>query len=128
MAGRETRPKPFDPYAPSSEERYAEMERVRAAGGVVETSAGWYVETAAGVRAGRFDVERFVGSFVDTSRMHPDDVVLSAIPEPRHGRIRRIVNGAIAGHRTAQAEPMIRAQARELALRAVAIEIGRAHV
>src|SRR5262245_43588886 len=121
MAGRETRPKPFDPYAPSSEERYAEMERVRAAGGVVETSTGWYVATAAGVRAGLFDVERFVGSFVDTSRMHPDDVVLSAIPEPRHGRIRRIVNGAIAGHRTAQAEPMIRAQAGELVERAVAI-------
>jgi cytochrome P450 len=111
----------FDPYAPSSEARYAEMERVRAAGGVAETAAGWYVATAAGVRAGLFGVERFVGSFVDTARMHPDDVVLSAIPEPRHGRIRRIVNGAIAGHRTAQAEPFVREQARRLVDRAVGI-------
>src|SRR5262245_2476952 len=110
----------FDPYGPSSEARYAGMERVRAAGGVVATPAGWYVATATGVRTGLFDVERFVGSFVDTSRMHPDDVVLSAIPEPRHGRIRRIVNGAIAGHRTAQAEPFVRAPARDRALRAVA--------
>jgi cytochrome P450 len=96
------------------------MERVRAAGGVAETAAGWYVATAEGVRAGLFDVERFVGSFVDTAAMHPDDVVLSAIPEPRHGRIRRIVNGAIAGHRTGQAEPWIRAQAGRLVDDAVA--------
>ena len=121
MPERETPAKPFDPYAPASEQRYAEMERVRAAGGVAETAAGWYVATAAGVRAGLFDVERFVGSFVDTAAMHPDDVVLSAIPEPRHGRIRRIVNGAIAGHRTGQAEPFVREQAQRLVERAVGI-------
>ena len=114
----------FDPYAPGSDERYEAMARVRAAGGVAETPSGWYVATAAGVRAGLFDVERFVGSFVDTSRMHPDDVMLSAIPEPRHGRIRRIVNGAIAGHRTAQAEPFVREQARALVERA--LEAARA--
>ncbi len=111
----------FDPYAPGEDERYEAMARVRAAGGVAETPSGWYVATATGVRAGLFDVERFVGSFVDTSRMHPDDVMLSAIPEPRHGRIRRIVNGAIAGHRTAQAEPFVRELAQRLVLRAVAV-------
>jgi cytochrome P450 len=114
----------FDPYAPGSDERHEAMARVRASGGVAETPAGWYVATAEGVRAGLFDVERFVGSFVDTSEMHPDDVMLSAIPEPQHGRIRRIVNGAIAGHRTAQAEPCVREQARVLVERAV--EIARA--
>jgi len=116
--------KTFDPYAPATEERYEAMARVRASGGVADTPAGWYVGTADGVRAGLFDVERFVGSFVDTSRMHPDDVILSAIPEPRHGRIRKIVNGAIAGHRTAREEPFIREQARLLAGRAV--DVARA--
>jgi cytochrome P450 len=111
----------FDPYAPGADERYEAMARVRAAGGVARTPSGWYVATAEGVRAGLFDVERFVGSFVDTSSMHPDDVILSAIPEPRHGRIRKIVNGAIAGHRTAQAEPFIREQARVLVDHAVAV-------
>jgi cytochrome P450 len=109
----------FDPYAPGADERYEAMARVRASGGVAQTPSGWYVATAEGVSAGLFDVERFVGSFVDTSSMHPDDVMLSAIPEPRHGRIRRIVNGAIAGHRTAQAEPFIRELARALVGRAV---------
>ena len=111
----------FDPYAPGRDERYDAMARARAAGGVVETPAGWYVATAEGVRAGLFDVERFVGSFVDTGSMHPDDVMLSAIPEPRHGRIRKIVNGAVAGHRTAQAEPFVREQARALVERALAV-------
>jgi hypothetical protein len=59
----------FDPYAPGRDERYDAMARARR-GGVVETPVGWYVATAEGVRAGLFDVERFVGSFVDTSRMH----------------------------------------------------------
>src|SRR5262245_54099026 len=115
VAERETPSEPFDPYAPSSEARHAELARVRAGGGVAKTAAGWYVASAAGVRAGLFDVERFVGSFVDTARMHPDDVVLSAIPEPRHGRIRRLVKGAIAGHRTGQAGTWIRAIARGVA-------------
>jgi len=118
----------FDPYAPGADERYEAMARVRAAGGVAQTPSGWYVATAAGVRAGLFDVERFVGSFVDTSRMHPDDVMLSAIPEPRHGRIRRIVNGAIAGHRTAQAEPFVRGLARELVARAVDVAAAEGRV
>ena len=124
VAGDATPKTGFDPYAPGADERYEAMARVRAAGGVARTPSGWYVATAEGVRAGLFDVERFVGSFVDTSRMHPDDVVLSAIPEPRHGRIRRIVNGAIAGHRTAQAEPFVRELARRLVGRA--IEVARA--
>jgi cytochrome P450 len=118
----------FDPYAPGSDERYEAMARVRASGGVAETPAGWYVATAEGVRAGLFDVERFVGSFVDTSQMHPDDVMLSAIPEPRHGRIRRIVNGAIAGHRTAQAEPFVRELARTLVGRAVDAALAEGRV
>src|SRR5262245_1075059 len=128
VAERETPPAPFDPYAPSSDARHAELARVRARGGVAKTAAGWYVASAAGVRAGLFDVERFVGSFVDTARMHPDDVVLSAIPEPRHGRIRRIVNGAIAGHRTGQAEPWIRALALRLVEGAVAIARSQGRV
>src|SRR5207244_3530034 len=39
----------FNPYAPSSDERYEAMAAVRAAGGVVPTDAGYYIATAAGV-------------------------------------------------------------------------------
>ena len=86
----------FDPYAPSSEERYAAMAQVRASGGIVDTAAGYYVATAAGVASGLHDVTKFVGSFIDTSALPEDEVMISAIPEPRHGRIRRVINTVVA--------------------------------
>ncbi|HEY6316868.1 MAG TPA: cytochrome P450 [Acidimicrobiia bacterium] len=104
----------FDPYAPSSTDRYDAMAHLRAGGGVAETEAGYYVATADGVEAGLRDVDRFVGSFIDTSGLPEDDIPISAIPEPRHGPIRRVINTVVAGHRTAQAEPFIRDQARRL--------------
>jgi cytochrome P450 len=104
----------FDPYAPSSADRYDAMARIRAGGGVAETMAGHYLATAAGVEAGLKAVDRFVGSFIDTSGLPDDDIPISAIPEPRHGPIRRVINTVVAGHRTAQAEPFIRDQARQL--------------
>lgn len=109
----------FDPYAPSSDDRYAAMAQVRASGGVVDTPAGYYIATAAGVSAGLHDVEKFVGSFMDTSALDEDDVMISAIPEPRHRRIRRVINTVVAAHRTMQNEPFIRERARELVARAV---------
>jgi cytochrome P450 len=98
----------FDPYAPSSANRYREMADIRAAGGVRSTVAGYFVATAAGVESGLRDVEKFVGSFTDTSVLPDDDVVISAIPEPRHGRIRRVINTVVALHRANDAEPFIR--------------------
>src|SRR5580704_9585479 len=110
----------FDPYAHSSAERLAAMAAARAGSGVTETSAGYYVATAAGVLAGLRDVEKFVGSFMDTSGLAEEDTVVSAIPEPRRGRIRRIINTVIAVHRTIQAEPFVRAEATRLVAAAVA--------
>lgn len=110
---------PFNPYAPSSEERYEAMAAVRAAGGVVPTDAGYYIATAAGVEQGLRNVDKFVGSFMDVSGLPESDIVLAAIPEPRHGVIRRVVNTVVAGHRTAPAEPFIRSEAARLVDRAL---------
>jgi cytochrome P450 len=104
----------FDPYAPGSAERLAAMARIRVEGGVVETPAGYYFASAAGVSAGLHDVEKFVGSFIDTSALAEDEGMISAIPEPRHGCIRRVINTVVATHRTMQAEPFIRAEATRL--------------
>ena len=93
----------FDPYAPGTDERYRAMAAIRAEGSVVETAAGHYIATAAGVLEGLKHVEHFVGSFQDVSRLPEDEVPISAIPEPRHGRVRRIVNSVVATHRTAPA-------------------------
>jgi cytochrome P450 len=110
----------FDPYAPSSEERYAAMARIRADAGIAATPAGYYVASASGVEAGLRDVEQFVGSFIETSGLPEEDVPISAIPEPRHGPIRRVINTVVASHRTAQAEPFIRQQATSLVADALA--------
>ena len=109
----------FDPYAPGSEARYEAMAHIRSGSGVAETPAGYYIATAAGVETGLREVERFVGSFIDTSGLREEDIPISAIPEPRHGPIRRVINTVVAAHRTAQAEPFIREQARELVSQAV---------
>lgn len=114
----------FDPYAASPAERLEAMAQIREAGGIVDTPAGKYIATAAGVTAGLKDVEKFVGSFIDTSALHPDDVMISAIPEPEHGRIRRVINSVVAPHRTHQAEPFIGELCSELL--AAALEVAAA--
>jgi cytochrome P450 len=98
----------FDPYTTGSDERYRAMAAIRAEGGVVETAAGHYIATAAGVVTGLKHVEHFVGSFQDVTGLPADQVPLPAVPEPRHGKIRRVVNTVVAPHRTAPVEPYVR--------------------
>ena len=38
----------------------------------------------------------------------PEEQLISEIPEPRHGKIRRIINSAIAQHRVGRVEPFVR--------------------
>ena len=45
----------------------------------------------------------------------PDDVqILPSIPEPRHGRVRRVISGVIAPHRLAPVEPFVAALSEQL--------------
>jgi cytochrome P450 len=104
----------FDPYTAGSEDRYRAMAAIRADGGIVETPAGHYVATAAGVLTGLKHVEHFVGSFQDVSTLPDDQVPLPAVPEPRHGKLRRVVNTVVAPHRTNPVEPFVRDLARPL--------------
>ena len=79
-------------------------------------------------RAASTTSTKFVGSFIDTSALPEDEVMISAIPEPRHGRIRRVINTVVAAHRTMQNEPFIRdacARARGAGRRARAAGHGR---
>jgi cytochrome P450 len=112
----------FDPYAAGSAERYEAMAAIRAGDGTVETPAGRYVATAEGVLAGLKAVECFVGSFTDVSTLPADEVPISAVPEPRHGKIRRVINTVVAPHRTNGVEPFVRDLARRLVTDALAAE------
>ncbi|MEX1218050.1 MAG: cytochrome P450 [Acidimicrobiales bacterium] len=56
--------------------------------------------------AGSKDVSRYVASFREPGVVVPDEEQLvSEIPEPRHGQIRKIINSAIAAHRIGRVEP-----------------------
>jgi cytochrome P450 len=44
----------------------------------------------------------------------PEEQLISEIPEPRHGKIRRIINSAIAQHRIGRLEPFVRRLCNEL--------------
>jgi cytochrome P450 len=111
----------FDPYAQAGDERYDVMAAVRAGPKLVPTPSGWYVATADGVMTGLREVENFVGSFTDTASLPEDLIPISAIPEPRHGRIRRVINSVVASHRLASIEDFAARLAAELVERTVAI-------
>ena len=66
------------------------------------------------------NVDKFVGSFIDTSKLPEDEVPISAIPEPQHGKIRRVINGVLAPHRTMHADSFIYELAHSLLDEAVA--------
>ena len=106
----------FNPFNPSDlDARYAAMAHMRATCPVAPLGeSSWYAATHEGVLTGLKNVDKFVGSFIDTSKLPEDEVMISAIPEPRHGKIRRVINGVMAPHRTMHAEGFIRELAQKL--------------
>lgn len=74
---------------------------------VSRTESGpWFLARYEDSVAGAKDVDRFVASFREAGVVVPDEEqLISEIPEPRHGQIRRIINSAIAAHRITRVEP-----------------------
>ena len=97
---------PFNP--PPQAVRHELMAEMRETCPVASFSEGrWYAATHEGVLQGLKEVDKFVGSFVDTSKLPEDEVPVSAIPEPQHGKIRRVINGVLAPHRTMHADTFV---------------------
>ena len=93
-------------------ERYGQM---RAEEGLPTDAGGTRIVT-------RYDDVSFalknVDSFGGTLGYNPelpDDVqILPSIPEPRHGKVRRVISGVIAPHRLAPVEPFVAALSEQL--------------
>jgi cytochrome P450 len=85
------------------------FEALRARCPVTRTGAGpWYLARHADVLAATQDVHRFEASFREAGIVVPDEEqLISEIPEPRHGQIRRIINSAIASHKIGRVEPFV---------------------
>ncbi|HZP27352.1 MAG TPA: cytochrome P450 [Acidimicrobiia bacterium] len=95
----------FDPLTAEAESE--ELARLRREEPVSRAPSGpWYFARFADVLAATKDVDTFNASFREPGVVVPDEEqFINEIPEPRHGKIRRIINSAIAAHRIGRVEP-----------------------
>jgi cytochrome P450 len=105
----------FDPLDLSNGMPYEGWRRLRAEAPVARTPKGvWFLARQAEVLEATRDVECFRSSFRDPGVVVPDEEMLvSEIPEPRHGKVRRVVNSAIAAHRLGGIADFVRGLAGE---------------
>ncbi len=99
----------INPFDSESKARYEAFREMRAEAPVHETGGGQ--RFAVGQKAvvdGLASVESFVGSFGNTGQAAEEDTVMAAIPEPRHGKIRKLFNSALGHHHASQVEPFVR--------------------
>lgn len=71
-----------------------------------DESGPLYLASRAAVADALPQIDHFGGG-VGAADVHPDLQALNGVAEPRHGRIRRIVNGMIAPHRAGDVRPFL---------------------
>lgn len=98
----------YDPYSPFIEPAHDVLAELRSRCPVAATPSGWFVATHAGARDVLQHVDRYTGSFLASDGFPEDERALMNVDEPEHGRLRKIINGAIAAHRSTDMEPFIR--------------------
>jgi cytochrome P450 len=102
-------PAAIDPFDSSSANRYEAFAQLRAKGAAELVPSGQlFFVRQTGVEQGLKSVENFVGSFGDVGQSKEEDTLLAAIPEPRHGKIRKLFNSALAYNHASQVEPFAR--------------------
>ena len=105
-----------DPLDNSAGVPYAALAELRATCPVSRTPSGaYFLARHADVLAATKNIDVFQASFRSVGVIvAPEEQLISEIPEPRHGKIRRIINSAIAQHRIGRVEPFVRALCHEL--------------
>lgn len=95
----------FDPL--SADFADPTLEQLREGCPVSRTPSGpWYLARHGDVLRATQDVHTFVASFRAPGVVVPDEEqLISEIPEPRHGHVRKVINSAIAAHRIGRIEP-----------------------
>lgn len=99
----------FDPFAYPEEVPHDTLAELRSECPVARTPTGWYLTKFDHVLAATRDVGTFVSSFRDPGVVIPEEEkLISEIAEPRHGKVRRIINATVAHHKSMRAEPFVR--------------------
>jgi cytochrome P450 len=115
----------FDPHDPrfvTDGVPFEALERIRREEPVYRTPPGsWYLSRFADVEAALQDVETFraelgpiTGIPAGVLSIPEDQHFLSEIPEPRHGKIRRLFNSVLGAHRVKDIDPVIEAECHRL--------------
>ena len=106
-----------DPLDTTAGIPYPELAELRRACPVSTTASGaYFLARHDDVLAATRHIDAFQASFREPGVVvPPEEQLISEIPEPRHGEIRRIINAAIAQHRLSRVE----AFARELCTRLI---------
>jgi cytochrome P450 len=111
-----------DPLDASAGVPYDLLAGLRGACPVSRTASGaYFLARHDDVLAATKDIDVFQASFRASGVIvPPEEQLISEISEPRHGKIRRIINSAIAQHRIGRVEPFARRLCNELLDRLVA--------
>ena len=115
-----------DPLDASAGVPYEALAELRTACPVSRTPSGaYFLARRDDVLAATKNIAVFQASFRAAGVVVPaEEQLISEIPEPRHGKIRRIINSAIAQHRISRVEPFVRALCHELLDQIVARDGG----
>lgn len=105
-----------DPLDASAGVPYDTLSALRDECPVSKTAAGvYFLARHDDVLAATRNIDVFQASFRAVGVIvPPEEQLISEIPEPRHGKIRRIINSAIAQHRITRVEPFVRQLCHEL--------------
>ncbi len=100
----------YDPVADAEAVPHDDLTRLRAESPVWRSASGmWVVTRAEDVQACFKDVTSYTDSFREPGVVVPDEEqFVNEIPEPRHGRMRRVINSAVAPHRIGDVEEFVR--------------------
>ena len=99
----------FDPFASTDEVPHAVFAEMRRSCPVARTPSGWYLSRYADVVEATKHVDQFVSSFREPGVVVPDEEqFINEIHEPRHGKIRKIINTTVAHHRSMHVEGFVR--------------------
>ena len=112
----------FDPLDTRDGIPHEALARLRAEAPVYRTPGGvFYLALQEDVLAGAKAVDVFRANFREPGVVvPPEEMLVSEIPEPRHGQVRKVVNSAVAAHRLGRIEPVLRELTSELIERALA--------
>ena len=100
----------WDPMDTSLGVPYDVFKRLREETPISKTRTGaWFIAKQADLVAAAKEVDVFRASMREPGVVvPPEQMMISEIPEPRHGQVRKIVNSAVAAHRLGRVEDYTR--------------------